>query len=100
MSRSYIKAAQYAEEVFQRKKAGETNREIGESLGLTKEQVKQLVIRQNRKARRIANGSIPRTKGRPAKTEQNAETKRNNELILLRMQEELLRNVLSEAGRR
>jgi predicted transcriptional regulator len=100
MSRSYIKVEQYAEEVFRRKKAGETNREIGESLGLTKEQVKQLVSRQNRKARRIANGYVPRPKGRPAKTEQDAETKRNNELVLLRMQVELLRNFLLEAGRR
>jgi hypothetical protein len=40
MSRSYGKVEQYAEEVFRRKKAGETNREI---LGLTKEQVKQLI---------------------------------------------------------
>jgi predicted transcriptional regulator len=100
MSRSYVKVEQYAEEVFRRKKSGETNRAIGESLGLTKQQVKQLVNRQNRKVRLIANGYVPRPKGRPPKTAQDEKTKQNNELALLRMQVELLRNFLSEAGRR
>lgn len=48
MSRSYVKVEQLAEEVFRRKEAGETNREIGEHFGLTKDQIKQLVTRQRR----------------------------------------------------
>lgn len=51
MSRSYVKVEQLAEEVFRRKEAGETNREIGEHFGLTKDQIKQLVTRQRRKQR-------------------------------------------------
>lgn len=100
MSRRYTKVEILSEEVFRRKAAGETNREIGESYGLTKEQVKNLVRRQNRKQRLIAKGYIPRPKGRPRKSPANEEERRNNELIALRMQVELLRNFLYEAGRR
>lgn len=100
MSRSYTKVEILSEEIFRRKAAGETNRQIGESYGLTKYQIKQLVARQNRKARLIANGYVPQPKGRPRKNPANEEQKRNNELIELRMQVELLRNFLSEAGRR
>ena len=55
MSRSYVKMECLAKEVFQRKAAGETNREIGEHFGLTKEQIKQLATRQRRKQRLIEN---------------------------------------------
>lgn len=100
MSRNYVKVECLAEEVFRRKEAGETNREIGKHFGLTKEQVKQLATRQRRKQRMIMNGYIPRPKGRPRKTEATEEARQNNELTELRMQVELLRNFLSEVGRR
>ena len=100
MSRRYTKIEAKSEEVFRRKAAGETNRQIAESYGLTKYQIKQLVARQNRKSRLIANGYIPRPKGRPRKNAADEEIKRNNELVQLRMQVELLRNFLSEVGRR
>ena len=100
MARGYRKVEMLAEEVFQRKASGETNREIAESYGLSKKQIKQLVSRQNRKARLIAAGFVPRPKGRPRKGVADAETQRNNEMVQLRMQVELLRNFLSEAGRR
>ena len=48
----------------------------------------------------IASGYVPQPKGRPRKGLLNEEQKRNNELIELRMQVELLRNFLSEVGRR
>ena len=99
MARKYTKMEILAEEVFRRKEAGETNRQIAESYGLTKYQIKQLVARQNRKKRAIANGYVPLPKGRPRK-DSTAETKRNNELVKLRMENELLRNFLCEAGRR
>ena len=68
MPRKYVKVEDLAEEVFQRKAAGETNREIAESHGLTKYQIKQLVARQNRKRRLIERGYVPRPKGPPEKT--------------------------------
>ena len=100
MSRKYTQVEALREEVFQRKAAGETNREIGAHFGLSKAQIKGLVSRQNRKQRLIANGYAPQPKGRPRKGSLNEEQKRNNELAELRMQVELLRNFLSEAGRR
>ena len=100
MSRSYVKMEGLTEEVFRRKAAGETNREIGERFGLTKRQVEQLVNRQNRKQRLVANGYSPRPKGRPRKDAADENIRQQNELIQLRMQVELLRNFLLEAGRR
>ena len=100
MARKYTKVEGLTEIIRQRKSNGETNREIAESFGLTKYQVKQLMARQNRKERRIAAGYIPRPKGRPRKETASEEVKRNNEVVLLRMQVELLRNFLYEAGRR
>ena len=100
MGRKYTKVEGLTEIIRQRKSNGETNREIAESFGLTKYQVKQLMARQNRKERRIAAGYIPRPKGRPRKESASEEAKRNNEVVLLRMQVELLRNFLYEAGRR
>ena len=100
MARKYTKVEGLTEIIRQRKADGETNREIAESYGLTKYQVKQLMARQNRKERRIAAGYIPRPKGRPRKETASEEAKRNNEVVLLRMQVELLRNFLYEAGRR
>lgn len=100
MSKSYVKMECLAEEVFRRKAAGETNREIGEHFGLTKVQVKQLVTRQRRKQRLIESGYIPRSKGRPRKDSADESICQQNELVQLRMQVELLRNFLSEVGRR
>ena len=83
MPRKYTKMEMLAEEVFRRKEAGETNR-------------------QNRKKRALENGYVPLPKGRPRKDSmpETEETKRNNELVKLRMENELLRNFLCEAGRR
>ena len=100
MARKYTKVEGLTEIIRQRKANGETNREIAESYGLTKYQVKQLMARQNRKERRIAAGYIPRPRGRPRKGTASEEAKRNNEVVQLRMQVELLRNFLYEAGRR
>ena len=100
MARKYTKVEELTEVIRARKAAGETNRKIGESYGLSKRQVKQLINRQNRKERKIANGYIPRPKGRPRKETASEEAKRNNEIVQLRMTVELLRNFLCEAGRR
>ena len=100
MPRSYIKVEHLTDEVFRRKAAGESNREIGKSFGLTKEQVEQLVARQRRKERKVAQGYILRPKGRPKKDAANESVRQQNELVQLRMQVELLRHFLSEVGRR
>ena len=43
---------------------------------------------------------MPRVQGRPRKDAASEEVRQHNELVKLRMQVELLRNFLSEAGRR
>lgn len=100
MARSYVKMEILAEEVFRRKEAGQTNREIGEFFGLSKIQIKQLVSRQNRKRKKMAAGYLPKSKGRPRKKAIDEATRVQNELKELRMQVELLQNFLYEAGRR
>ena len=99
MSRNYRNIEHLASEVFRRKAAGETNREIAESYNLTLVQIRNLVFRQNCKSRRIAQGYIPRKRGRPVKDLQDEEIIRTNEIIALQMQVEVLRNFLSEVGR-
>ena len=100
MARQYTKMEELSEAVFARKAAGETDRQIGESYGLSREQIHNLVMRQRRKSRLIAVGYIPQPKGRPRKSEESQQEKLNNELVKLRMQVEVLQNFLSEAGRR
>ena len=100
MPRKYVKMEALSDEVFRRKAAGETNREIAESYGLSKYQIKQLVTRQNRKRRLIANGYIPLPKGRPSRNAANEAQRQKNEIAKLKMQVEVLQNFLYEAGRR
>ena len=99
MARRYTKVEGLTELVRTRHEQGETYTEIATSYGLEK-QLRQLMERQRRKERMIAKGYIPRPKGRPRKEPASEEVKRNNEIVQLRMQVELLRNFLSEAGRR
>ena len=77
-----------------------SNRQIAESYGLTQTQIEQLVNRQNRKRKKLEAGIIIRPKGRPPKTGQTPEAVQEQEVRQLRMTVELLRNFLSEAGRR
>ena len=82
MARKYTKMEILAEEVFRRKEAGETNRQIAESYGLTKYQIKQLVVRQNRKKRAIANGYVPFRKDVHAKIPRQKQKKQNGTMSL------------------
>ena len=100
MARKYTKIEGLTDVIRARKVAGETNRAIGESYGLSLKQVKNLISRQNRKERMVAAEYVPRPKGRPRKDAASEEVRQHNELVKLRMQVELLRNFLSEAGRR
>ena len=100
MARKYRKVEYLVEIIEERSKAGETYREIGASLGLSREEVRGVMHRHHAKERKLAAGCIARSKGRPRKDGQSEEVKRNNEIIQLRMTVELLRNFLYEAGRR
>lgn len=100
MARKYRKVEHLVEIIETRSKAGETYREIGASLGLSREEVRGAMHRHHAKERKLAAGYIARPKGRPRKDGQSEEVKRNNEVVQLRMTVELLRNFLYEAGRR
>ena len=100
MARKYRKVEHLVEIIEERSKAGETYREIGASLGLSREEVRGAMHRHHAKERKLAAGYIARPKGRPRKEGQSEEVKRNNEIVQLRMTVELLRNFLYEAGRR
>ena len=100
MLRNYTKVEQLSAEIFRRKSAGETNRQIAESYHLTLEQVKGLITRQNRKARLLERGYTPRRKGRPSHKDTDELTTLRNENGKLQMRVEVLQNFLSEAGRR
>lgn len=56
MYRKYTKVKYLTEEVLKLKELGKTHREIGECFGLTKEQVKGLVKREQRNRQRIIQG--------------------------------------------
>jgi hypothetical protein len=100
MARKYRKVEHLVEIIEERAKEGETYREIGASLGLSREEVRGAMHRHHAKERKLAAGYIARPKGRPRKNSQSEEVKRNNEIVQLRMTVELLRNFLYEAGRR
>ena len=100
MPRNYTKMEEIAAAVLARKAAGESNQQIGESYGLSRRQIEQLVNRQNRKRRKLEAGITIRPKGRPRKSAQTPEATQEQEIRQLRMTVELLRNFLSEAGRR
>ena len=100
MARNYTQVEHLSAEIFRRKSAGETNRQIAETYHLSLKQVKGLITRQNRKARLVARGYTLRRKGRPSRKDADELTTLRNECIELRMRAEVLRNFLSEVGRR
>ena len=100
MTRKYRKVEHLVEIIEERSKAGETYREIGARLGLSREEIRGAMHRHHAKERKLAAGYISRPKGRPRKDGQSEAVKRNNEVLQLRITVELLRNFLCEAGRR
>ena len=83
--RKYTKMAEYAAQIAAMRDEGRTRREIAEALNLDIEQVKNWIKRNNRKERNLAQGIIPKPKGRP---------KKQTEIEQLRMENRLLRDFL------
>ena len=78
-------------EILEMVKSGKTQREIAEHFGLRdKYVVKQLLMRERRKEKKIKAGILPRSKGRPRKNQQTEKY----ELERLRMENKLLRDFL------
>ena len=65
MPRSYRHIQQYEKEISELKEKGYTNREIGEKLGFSKEQIKEFLKRYRRNQSKISAGIIPKKKADP-----------------------------------
>ena len=111
MATNYRHIQMYGKEIFEMKEKGLTHKEIGEKLGLTKEQVKGFVKREHNKERNAAAGITLKKKGRPPKDDKFSNTDKVNELKYiiarkdakiktLEMENELMRGFLSLIGRK
>ena len=81
---------------------GMSQKEIEERLGLKGSRpVHQLLMRENRKEKRMAAGIMPRPKGRPRKDEPTRDivAEQAYEIQRLKMENELLRDFLSLTGK-
>ena len=88
--RKYTKMDKYATEIAAMRKDGRTRQEIADALGLDYDQVANWIKRNNRKKRNLAQGIMPKPKGRPRK---------QSEIEQLRMENKLLRDFLQFTGR-
>ena len=82
---------------------GKTQREVAEHFGFKdKYVVKQLLIRERRKERKLAAGIVPRPKGRPKKTAapKDIVAEQAYEIQRLQMENKLLRDFLHCTGRK
>ena len=82
---------------------GKTQREVAEYYGFKdKYVVKQLLIRERRKERKLEAGIVPRPKGRPRKNAvpKDIVVEQAYEIQRLGMENQLLRDFLQSTGRR
>ena len=83
--RKYTKMDKYAAVIATMREEGRTRQEIADTLGLEYGQVANWIKRNNRKKRNLAQGIMPKPKGRPRK---------QSEIEQLRMENKLLRDFL------
>lgn len=95
MTRKYTRVKHLEAIVFEMKGQGISNAEIGEALGLTKTQIKDLVNRHNRRERNTGKGIPPRRRGRPRTKSISTMKSLEAENARLKMENELLRDFLS-----
>lgn len=106
MARSYRHIEEYEKQILELKEKGLSQREIGEKLGFSKEQIKGFLRRSRVKQRKLEAGIALKKKGRPPKdyvvTNQDkvAELKyilarKEAKIKSLEMENELMRDFLS-----
>ena len=111
MPRSYRHIKEYETEIFSLKEQGLTNREIGEKLGFSYDQIHNFISRHNERQRKLSAGIAIKKKGRPPKNYVVSERDKVAELryILARkdakiksleMENELMRDFLSLTERK
>ena len=87
------------EKVLKMKADGLSHREIGKKYGLSKEQIRGLLKRYNKKERQRAKGLEIGLKGRPRTRSLSSEQQRELEIKRLKAENDLLRSFLQAAGR-
>lgn len=92
--RSYTKLDGIKDEILEMRASGWSNSEIADHFGLKIRQVKNLINRHNRREKQLAQGILPKPKGRPRKETPEEELER------LRMENKLLRDFLQFTGRK
>lgn len=112
MSRQYTKVSEYEQEILKLKQEGKTHAQIAQILGLAdKEVIKRYFARRNEKQRKIDAGIQLHKKGRPAKDSLVSEndkisvlkyqlSRKDARIKQLEMENELMRDFLSETGRK
>ena len=111
MSRSYRHIQQYEKEILRMREEGLSRREIGEKLGLSKDQIKQFINRYNKRQLKIEAGMSLRRKGRPPKDyvvredDKIAElryilARKDAKIKSLEMENKLMRDFLSHTERK
>ena len=111
MPREYRHIEQYEKEITELQEQGLTQRQIGERLGFSREQIKEFVRRKREKERRIAAGISIKKKGRPAKNSVVTEedkladlryklARKDARIKQLEMENELMRDFLSLTERK
>ena len=98
--RKYTHVEECEPVILQLREEGKTRREIAESLGLEKEQIKGWLNRYNRKQAKIAAGIPPKPKGRPRRRPLSREEEYEKEIARLQMENQLLRDFLQFTERK
>lgn len=101
--RNYTHVQEFLPEIKAMVECGKSQREIAEYFGFKdKNVVKELLKRERRKERRIADGILPRSKGRPGKNAapRDIVAEQAYEIKRLKMENELLRDFLRSTGRK
>ena len=111
MPRKYSHIEQYEKEIEELKTKGLSKKEIGEKLGISKEQVKGVMLRKRRREEKMSCGIMPKKRGRPAKDSKVTEegkladlryklARKDARIKSLEMENELLRDFLSHTERK
>ena len=97
--RKYVQIKLVEDEIQLMRAEGMTNREIADHFGLNLKQVKNWVNRHNRTQRKLADGIMPKPKGRPRKDGKPPHQNEKKEIDRLRMENRLLRDFLQSTER-
>ena len=98
--RKYVQIKLVEDQIQLMRAEGVTNKEIADHFGLNLKQVKNWVNRHNRAQRNLANGIMPKPKGRPRKDGKPPYQNEKKEIEQLRMENRLLRDFLQSTERK